>query len=72
MNISIDRDVPLPIRRKHKAYPLELMQVGDSFRAEPNDRSRIYALFKSHPLKQFSIRTVREEGDAYIRVWRIR
>jgi len=69
----IENDVPLPLRSNQPPWPLEKLQVGESFRVEltpreiPAMRQRISRFQKKYPPKRFSL--VRD-GET-MRVFRI-
>ena len=69
--VRIDKGVPYPNRQKPRRFPLEDMDVGDSFLAEVTDKSILYHYMKMHLPKRFVTRTVRENGEAALRVWRV-
>lgn len=74
--IKIEKNVPLPLGAgaggSNKKYPIEEMQVGDSFFAPGVTTANISGAFmkaKSQG-KKFCTRTVTEGGIAGCRVWR--
>ena len=71
VRVPIDKGVPYPTRVRPRKFPLEEMEVGDSLLAEVSEKSILYHYMKTNLPKRFVTRTVRENGEAALRVWRI-
>ncbi len=74
--IKIDKDVPLPNRAPYGVqYPLGEMGVGDSFFVASGDPGRIQntvLLWAKRNKMKFTTRRGTEDGQAGLRVWRIK
>lgn len=73
---TIEKNIPLPetvLRNKTNNFPLNTMEVNDSFIAPKEKRSSIQAAAKkygeSNPGVKFATRVL--ENEVNIRVWRI-
>lgn len=69
--VNIDKGIPYPSRREARRFPFEDMEVGDSFVAELKDKALIYYHMKLHSPKRFITRTIREDKQAMLRIWRV-
>ena len=70
LEISLEKQVPMPALRKVYNYPYQDMDVGDSFTVPVADRSRVlnanYRAFKTLGIKL----QAKTQGDV-VRVWRV-
>jgi hypothetical protein len=74
MNIVIEKNVPLPSRGKGMSdYPLDQMEIGDSFAVEKSKRNtlqnQIKRFYKENPDKLFTSRLME---NTVVRVWRVK
>jgi hypothetical protein len=73
--IEIQNNLPIPPRRGRPVkYPLDLMQVGDSFFVATQVRSTLSNSINRCRKKlgsSFTVRTVEENGVRGLRVWRV-
>ena len=76
-NYIIEKNVPIPSPRGgDRAYPFDLMQVGDSFKIEKKDQGRVSASAWAHAKRasergekmRFIVRKV--DADT-CRIWRV-
>lgn len=69
--IKVDKDIPMPPRRKERRkWPFDEMNVGDSFFA-PEVKAAHFGPYARRLLpKRFTTRTVTENDIRGIRVWR--
>jgi hypothetical protein len=76
--IAIDKNIPIPSRVRNRVYPLNKMEVGDSFfkeidenKSKHYEKQKIYMAVwrhcQNHSNKKFT--TASEENG--VRVWRI-
>lgn len=65
---KVQKGVPLP---RPKKYPLDEMEVFDSFAVSPEHRNKIATAANRLKPKRFSTRTVYEDGKKVCRIWRI-
>lgn len=72
MKYEIEKNLEIPLRGQHVAYPFDKMEIGDSFQFHYGNYSRIDAAkrryVKKNPGKQFSIRRV---DTTVYRIWRV-
>lgn len=81
--IQIDEDVPVPSRKRREqastlAMVLAGLEVGQSF-IYPNEEGRkivnaqmyLSRVWQRMPEKRFTTRTIRRDGGAVLRVWRV-
>lgn len=71
---KIDKGIPMPTARSGIAvYPWADMEIGDSFAVQLIDRERVRSaasLQRERRGWSFVTRTVTEDGDTVVRVWR--
>ena len=68
--LKVEKGFPMPESKKLRKYPLDVMEVGDSFFVPNGLQGHISpSANKLHP-KRFTTRTVTEDGIRGIRVWR--
>lgn len=68
MEIKIDKNVPMPNARGK--YPLDKMEIGDSFFVAEMTSSSMSGTFPRLRPKTFTTRTATENGVKGLRVWR--
>lgn len=69
--IKIDKNVPIPPKHQYKFRELE---VGDSFFVPGGDIKHLWSLASSAQRTngfKFRMKTLRENGEQGVRVWRI-
>ena len=73
--LMIEKGVPLPNRNETKnLYPLDKMEIGDSFFAPNKKQATITGSFNRHSPKRFSCRSIKDTESGVVlgvRVWRI-
>lgn len=72
--IKIDRNIPIPTSRNYDRYAFDRFEIGDSAAYPPGTnrlRAAIVCYAKRHNRK-FITRTVTENGQKVVRVWRIK
>lgn len=72
-SLEIQKNVPLPDRapRGHR-YPLEKLEIGDSFFVVGKSPGNIGSSCVLHRPKLFTCRTIVEKDKKGVRVWRIK
>lgn len=68
---KIEKGIPMPVRHTKK-YPLEAMEIGDSFFVERATSQSMGGIFALHRPKKFSVRKRVENNVSGIRVWRVK
>lgn len=70
----IDKSIPIEgLRTKTSFFPLDDMEVGDSFLAPLSMRNNLTAYLSRRKMQGYWSRfTTRSVGDGKMRVWRIR
>ncbi|WP_339889768.1 hypothetical protein [uncultured Flavobacterium sp.] len=77
--ITIDKKVPLPLKRNRRIYPLDIMEVADSFEVKIENNNKAYSkkqnvymaiwrFCKENTEKKFTTAST-EKG---IRIWRLK
>lgn len=70
LEISLEKQVPMPVLRKVYNYPYLSMDIGDSFTVPVEDRARVlnanYRAWKARGIKL----QAKTQGDI-VRVWRV-
>lgn len=66
---AIESDVPVPLPLGMRKYPLEQMQIGDSFFIPAGSRSQqtLVAVYA----KRYGIKVITRTVEGGIRVWRV-
>jgi hypothetical protein len=73
MEIKVERNVPMPIKRGYGKWPFATMKVGDSFAFAGDKLNQVHQAAsqyrrRANPSWRF---TVRKQVDGY-RIWRIK
>jgi hypothetical protein len=72
---EVTASVPIPPAKKAAKYPIATLKVGESFSVPATARVAmrvyIYNTRKTHPARQFTIRS-ESDDESRIRVWRIK
>lgn len=76
MSFRIDKDVPIPASRiVIGRYPLDALEIGDSFFAPGVKAQSLSAAANRREGKNFTVRTVQEQVDGIVvkgaRIWRV-
>ena len=72
---KVEKNMPMPPRlngHRPRLYPLDRMEVGDSFAFEEWLRQRISASTSSYDKKTGAVFTIRRVSDEYCRCWRLK
>jgi hypothetical protein len=68
-NGKIDKRIPVPPDHRNKKYPLDIMEVGDSFVIRGNRPAASIANAQRRLNRKFTVRSI---GADRFRVWRVK
>lgn len=68
-DISIDKDIPVPVKRRGKKYPYENMSIGDSFLID-NLSIQVVCNLNYRAGKKYGGKYIARTEEGGVRVWR--
>lgn len=69
MSIVIQKDVPVPVKRRGKKYPYDTMDVGDSFFVDTLN-IQVVCNLNYRAGKKYERKFIARTEEAGVRVWR--